>query len=99
MARKFENTKHLVKYMEQMNFWRTFTKKPLLKLPLKQDEINEIADRIDCDLSPENLCCDGEIRGAEVNRRYNLFTKAFAELKAYASTKGLSITVKTYEIS
>ncbi len=40
----------------------------------------EIKERLECDLSPENLTCDGELSGAEVRRRSKLFNKALAEI-------------------
>jgi len=33
-------------------------------------------------LSPENLCCDGELRGAELRAKSNLLNKAKADLEA-----------------
>lgn len=35
----------------------------------EQDIINRLAS-IECALSPENLCCDGELPRSEVNRRF-----------------------------
>ena len=39
-----------------------------------------VAKMIDCDLSPENLSCDGELPRAEVNRRYRELTGAAKDL-------------------
>jgi len=89
----------LKKYIEKRNFFRKWTNKPLLKLPLNQEEINDLADAMDNDMSPENLCCDGEISRTEAGRKANMLCKAFAELKQHAKKQGLSITVETYEIS
>lgn len=36
----------------------------------REEEILKAIDRIDCNLSPENLSCDGELSRTEVNRRY-----------------------------
>ena len=60
-------------------------------------DLNQAADRqkiarqIDCQLSPENLSCDGEISRAEVNRRYRELTRCAEELLA------LDPSVKFYE--
>jgi hypothetical protein len=45
-----------------------------------------IANAIDCDLSPENLSCDGELSIAQVRARYQTLTKAADELKALDPT-------------
>ena len=39
-----------------------------------------VAESIDCELSPENLSCDGELPRAEVNRRYRALTSAAQDL-------------------
>ena len=51
----------------------------------------KIARRIDSQLSPENLSCDGEISQAEANRRYRDLCRCAEELLA------LDPTVKFYE--
>jgi hypothetical protein len=48
-------------------------------------------------MSPENLCCDGEISAAQVRRRRTLFTGAFNELQNYAAIRGYTMP-KTYEL-
>ena len=42
-----------------------------------------LADKLDCDLSPENLTCDGELSPTEVNRRYKELMTAAKQLKKY----------------
>ena len=51
----------------------------------------KIARRIDSQLSPENLSCDGEISQAETNRRYRNLCRCAEELLA------LDSSVKFYE--
>jgi hypothetical protein len=65
----------LTAYVDRKNI---FNKTPL-SLQSKADR-KRIAESIDCDLSPENLTCDGEISRAEVNRRYRNLTAAAQEL-------------------
>ena len=88
----------LKNYLEGKNLFSKAMGWPLYTLPLDQTGINHIAESIDCDLSPENLHCDGEISNAEANRKYNKLCRAFAELKSHAKKQGLGITVKVYEI-
>jgi hypothetical protein len=51
----------------------------------------KIANRIDSQLSPENLSCDGEISHAETNRRYRNLCRCAEELLS------LDPSVKFYE--
>jgi hypothetical protein len=39
-----------------------------------------VAQSIDCELSPENLTCDGELPRSEVDRRYKALTSAAKDL-------------------
>ena len=50
-----------------------------------------LADKIDADLSPENLSCDGELPMAQVNARYRELTTVARQLKE------LDPAVKFYE--
>ena len=52
-----------------------------------------VADRIDCQLSPENLSCDGELPRSEVQARYRSLSRAAAQLLQ------LDPSVKFYEYS
>jgi hypothetical protein len=66
-------------YVEQKNKWSAiFGNKPLSLLNAKDRQT--IADSIDADLSPENLTCDGELRGPAVQARYRALTRAAQEL-------------------
>ena len=46
------------------------------KAQIKKDFIG-----LSCRLSPENLCCDGEISDAEVDRRYNQIMREWRKLE------------------
>ena len=72
-------------YVDQKNKWITMFGKPGLSL-LNAKDRQKIADSLDSDLSPENLTCDGELRGAELQKRYNFLTKAAKELKSIDQT-------------
>ena len=39
------------------------------RLPTNQVEVDAWRNQIENDLSPENLCCDGEISGAAVSKK------------------------------
>jgi hypothetical protein len=70
---------------------RIFKNKSLSLLDAKDRQ--KIADKIDCQLSPENLSCDGELSRTEVNRRYNFLSRCARELQSIDSS------VRFYEFS
>ena len=75
------NISTLEQYVDGINRWgKLFGNAPLSLLNAKDRQ--RIADRIDSDLSPENLTCDGELPRAEVNRRYQMLTRCQSELMA-----------------
>ena len=77
--------KAIKEYVEQKNKWITMFGQPGLSL-LDAKDRQRIAQNLDADLSPENLTCDGELRGAELQKRYNFLTKAAKELKSIDQT-------------
>ena len=77
-------------FVEQENNWsKVFGKKPLSLLNAADRQ--KIADRIDSQLSPENLSCDGELSRAETNRRYTILVKCAEQLLS------IDPSVKFYE--
>ena len=66
-------------YVEQKNKWRAiFNQKPLSLLNAQDRQA--IANSIDSELSPENLTCDGELRGSQVRDKFRYLTRAAEEL-------------------
>ena len=73
------NISTLEQYVDQKNKWRgVFNQKPLSLLN-KQDR-QAIANSIDSELSPENLTCDGELRGSQVQQKFRYLTRCEEEL-------------------
>jgi hypothetical protein len=73
------NISTLEQYVDQKNKWRgVFNQKPL-SLLTKGDR-QSIANSIDSELSPENLTCDGELRGAQVQQKFRYLTRCAEEL-------------------
>jgi hypothetical protein len=65
--------KALQTYIDEKNRWRAvFGKAPLT--------LASAAETIDCDLSPENLTCDGELRGPQLHARHKQLTTAGRQL-------------------
>lgn len=88
--------KNLVKFMESKNFWRRAAKQPLYSVEtLNTETANELFYMLDCNLSPENLCCDGEISRTEVKRRFALFNGAIKDLKKL----GYAVPTGCYEVA
>jgi hypothetical protein len=73
------NIATLEQYVEQKNKWRAIFKDRPLSLLNAQDR-QAIANSIDSELSPENLTCDGELRGAQVQQKFRYLTRCAEEL-------------------
>jgi hypothetical protein len=73
--------KNLNRYLEQHNAFADIFNRPRLTLETTQAR-QRVADRLDCDLSPENLTCDGELRGQQLRQKQALLTGAASELAA-----------------
>ena len=75
------NISTLEQYVDQKNSWgKIFGNKPLSLLNAKDRQA--IAASIDSDLSPENLTCDGEIRGPALQTKFRLLTLAAQQLQS-----------------
>jgi hypothetical protein len=73
------NIATIEQYVEQKNKWRAvFNQKPMSLL--NGADRQAIANSIDSELSPENLTCDGELRGAQVRDKFRYLTRCAEEL-------------------
>jgi hypothetical protein len=84
--------KALQAYVDQKNKWAAIFNGAQMELTTAKGR-QRVADSLDCDLSPENLTCDGELSRAEVNSRYKKLMSAATQLKA------LDPSVKMYEFA
>lgn len=76
------NHPNLTHYVEdRINYWRRLSNKPEMTFPLSRDDVNNIVFSLECDLSPENLHCDGEISNAEAQEKYDYYMRVHAELE------------------
>jgi hypothetical protein len=73
------NTATIERYVEIKNMWTTMFGDKHLSL-LDAEDRQTIAGMIDSDLSPENLTCDGEVRGPAVHAHYRSLIRAAQEL-------------------
>ena len=82
--------KELKAYVEQTNKWNAMFKGTQYSLSSASDR-QKLANKIDADLSPENLTCDGELPAATVRARHKQLTAVAKQLMA------LDPTVSFYE--
>jgi hypothetical protein len=73
------NISTLEQYVEHKNKWRAiFNQKPLSLLNAQDRQT--LANSIDSELSPENLTCDGELRGSAVRDKARYLNRCAEEL-------------------
>ena len=73
--------KNLTVYVEGVNRFATlFGVAEVDVHNMNEEAAQKLFQRIDCDLSPENLCCDGELSPAKVRRKSKLLHGAAREL-------------------
>jgi len=90
--------KALKDYIDRKNHWETiFGNAPTYTFPLSQNMVDELCSSLDCDLSPENLHCDGEISVAEANRKYRFYNKVADDIADYTWKNGL-VMREIYEL-
>jgi hypothetical protein len=84
--------KALQAYVDGKNKWNALFKGEQYEIKTAKGR-QRVADALDCDLSPENLTCDGELPRSQVQARYKALTTAANQLKQ------LDPTVKMYEFA
>ena len=82
--------KQLIQYVDESNIMRKLMKQELFDLDSGLSR-KMIAGRLESDLSPENLCCDGEAPAAYVRKRFKLLTKAAEQLTALDPTATVEV--------
>jgi len=73
------NISNLEQYVESRNAWAKIFGNKQLSL-LNAEDRQTIANSLDADLSPENLTCDGEVRGQALQNKFNFLSRCAAEL-------------------
>ena len=79
----------LMNYVDRMNKWSAMFSHPEVTFPLDAQSAQAIGSKIDGELSPENLHCDGEISHAEAMRKYNFLTAVLDELNIYCDANNI----------
>lgn len=73
------NISTLEQYVRTKNAWNGLFGSKELSLLNKADR-QRIADHLDADLSPENLTCDGEVRGKALQDKARYLNRCAEEL-------------------
>lgn len=73
------NISNIEKFVEDRNRFNSLFGGKALSLLNPQDR-REIAERLECELSPENLTCDGELTMAQVRSKSNYLRRCVEEL-------------------
>ena len=81
----------LENFVNSQNRWNAIFSKPTMNFPLTQEAVNELARDIDSQLSPENLCMDGEATVAHIQNKRKYLEQVAGELEQYAQQNGLDI--------
>src|SRR5210317_157877 len=79
----------LSNYVEQMNSWNAIFNDASIEFPLTAESAQKIGSKLDGELSPENLHCDGEISAREAQRKYNFLTSVVDELNLYCDANAI----------
>ena len=79
----------LSNYVEQLNSWNAIFNDESIEFPLTAESAQKIGSKLDCELSPENLHCDGEISAREAQRKYNFLTSVVDELNLYCDANAI----------
>ena len=77
------NTPNLAKYVNNYNAYAKVFKDPQIHLEFMTRGAKKMLEqRIECELSPENLCCDGEASPAYVRQRGTFLRQVQRELQS-----------------
>ena len=71
--------KTLQAYIEQKNRWNAIFKGEQFEVKSAAGR-RRVAQSLDADLSPENLTCDGEVRGVELRKKQDYLNQCVTEL-------------------
>lgn len=88
---------HLSSYIARRNLWADIFKRPVLDAKnLTPRQMQDLLSSIEADLSPENLTCDGELRGAALREKERMLNGAMRDLLALAKRHGVILERNSY---
>ena len=77
-------------YVNKMNSWNAIFGTEAVTFPLTAEGAQTIGNRLDSELSPENLHCDGEISARDAQKKYNFLTTVLDELNIYCDANSIA---------
>ena len=77
----------LQKYLKAHNDWQALFDKEPIAIPTNRQECKPLFARLAADLSPENLCCDGELPYAQVEIKARHLNACWKELEGIFGRK------------
>lgn len=75
------NIRTLEQYVDSANRWNAIFKGEQFSLVTAKGR-QRVADRLEADLSPENLTCDGELDGFQIRAKAKMLNRCVEELKS-----------------
>lgn len=72
--------KELQQYIDRQNQFLRAAGKEEITMPLFYDHFLQLQEALQYDLSPENLCCDGELQGEVLRRKERFLATVQAQL-------------------
>ena len=89
----------LEQYVEQTNSWNAIFGKPAINLStITEAECQDLARKMDSEMSPENLTCDGELSAGQVRVRAQRIRGAWEGLVALCEERGFA-KPRTYDLA
>ncbi len=80
--------KHLTKFVDDKNSWNAIFGEAAMDLSKLDDTLaQKLFASLESELSPENLCCDGELSYKQVKVRATLFNGAVKDLEKLGYTQ------------
>jgi hypothetical protein len=80
-ARPLSEKSALEQYVDRVNALNKLFDREEITFPLSEECVRGLMYRIEGELSPENLNCDGEISAAEANRKWEFLQEVYEELE------------------
>ena len=77
-------------YVNKMNSWNAIFGTEAVTFPLTAEGAQAIGSKLDSELSPENLHCDGEISARDAQKKYNFLTTVLDELNIYCDANKIA---------
>ncbi len=83
--------KYLTKFVNEQNLWNNMFGRETMDLSKLDDTLaQKLFNMLEGELSPENLCCDGELPAAQVKAKARLLNNAVEDLEKLGYSHAIS---------